>query len=331
MSDTPWRSEHPSPPSDDGQGDWHHLHHLMPVYGQPKQNIRRHFVLFILTMLTTLVAGAIQSVGPDLLIQHPALIVRGIPFAFAILSILTAHEMGHYVMSRRHGVITSLPYFIPSPFFIFDLNPGTFGAVIVTRSPYPNRRALMDIGAAGPIAGFLVAVPITAIGVSLSRVMQVAAMRGGYVSLGEPLILTMLTHLIKGPIPAGYDVFIHPVAFAGWFGFLVTMMNLIPIGQLDGGHILYALLGGSPLSHRIRLIMVLACFGVLAYLGLSYKGWYVWGGLIIIMGMIFGLRHPPPMDDETPLDFKRKIIGLVTLIILGLSFIPVPFKIMGIP
>lgn len=319
MSDSSWRPV----PHGNGRGRWMDA---TPIYAPPKQKLRRHLVLFIATVLTTLVAGALQSVGVERLIKNPALLVTGIPFSLSILAILTAHEMGHYVMSRRHGVITSLPYFIPSPLFILDLNPGTFGAVIVTRSPYPSRRALMDIGAAGPIAGFLIAVPITAIGVSLSRVMPVGTMRSAYVSLGEPLILKLLTYLIKGPLPEGYDVFIHPVAFAGWFGFLVTMMNLIPVGQLDGGHILYAFVGGSPVSQRVRLGFAIACLAILAYLGLSYTGWYVWGALIIVLGMT--LRHPPPLDDVTPLDFRRKLLGLTALLILILSFIPVPFKIM---
>lgn len=315
-----------SPASDDGSNDWSADTPVAPPY---RSKLRVHIILFLLTLLTTLMAGAMSPLGYDLtaiiyLIANPVLFLHGAPYALSLLAILTAHEMGHYVLSRRHGVVTSLPYFLPSP-----ISFGTFGAVIVTRSLYPNRRALMDIGAAGPIAGFLVALPITAIGISMSTVQALPTDGTPYVGMGDPLILKLLTYLIIGPLPEGHDVFVHPVAFAGWFGFLVTMLNLIPVSQLDGGHILYALSGRSPSSQRLQLGMTIASFAVMGYLGMSFLGWYVWAGLLFIMSISFRFRHPPSLDDTTPLDLKRKIIGLIAIVILVVTFIPVPFTLPG--
>ena len=309
------------PAPDDRSHDWPAGTHVAPPY-RPK--LRVHIILFLLTLLTTLVAGAVnpfQNFNERVfiyIVTHPSLLLTGMPYALSLLAILLAHEMGHYILSRRHGVITSLPYFLPVPVAF-----GTFGAVIVTRSPYPNRRALMDIGAAGPIAGFLVALPLIAIGISMSTVQTFSD--GTPIWLGEPLIMKLLIYLIIGPLPEGHDVVLHPVAFAGWFGCLVTMLNLLPISQLDGGHILYALSGRSPSSKRLQLGMTITSFAVMGYLGMSYLGWYVWAGLLFIMSMIFRFRHPPSLDDTTPLDPRRKIIGLIAIVILIVTFIPVPF------
>lgn len=291
----------------------------------PTSSLRTHIILFACTVLTTLCAGVMGPLNynitwvPDL-VMRPSLLLEGIPFAVSLLSILMAHEMGHYVLSRYHGVRASLPYFLPSPVAF-----GTFGAVIVTRSLYPNRKALMDIGAAGPIAGFIVALPVTLIGLSLSTVQKLADVGTGYVTMGEPLILKALTWVVLGPLPEGYDVFVHPVAFAGWFGFLITMMNLMPVSQLDGGHILYAVIGTSHRARRLQLGLTVATFAVMGVLGMYFTGWYVWAGLLLLMGLRFKFRHPPSLDDYTPLDARRKYIGIIAVLIMIVSFIPVPF------
>lgn len=319
MNGIPSQPNLPSAPQDDDRFDYQAL--TQP--GRPVRT-RRFVILFLCTVLTTLTAGAVSPLNNTpfalyYLVTHPVLLLEGIPYAFSLLAILMAHEMGHYVMSRYHGVATSLPYFLPAPLFF-----GTFGAVIVSRSPYPNRRAIMDIGAAGPIAGFLVALPITAIGISLSTVVDMSTVETTYVTMGEPLVLQALTYLILGPLPEGFDVMIHPMAFAGWFGFLITMLNLMPISQLDGGHILYAFLGRSPGAQRLQRAIMAGCFIVMVYLGMRFMGWYVWTGLLMIMSILFRFRHPPSMDDITPLDPKRRIIGVIAVIILIVTFIPVP-------
>ena len=317
MSNPQWRSE--LTPGDNNPNGWQN-----EVEARSTSPLRTHILLFVATIITTLAAGVFGPLNYDItmipyLLEQPSLFLNGVPFAFSLLAILTAHEMGHYVFSRYHGVKASLPYFLPSPVAF-----GTFGAVIVTRSLYPNRKALMDIGAAGPIAGFIVALPITAIGVSLSTVQKLADVETGYVTMGDPLILQGLSYLVLGPLPEGHDIFVHPMAFAGWFGFLVTMLNLIPISQLDGGHILYAMVGRSESAKRMQLGITIVCFAVMSYLGMYFTGWYVWCGLLLLMSYRFRFRHPPSLDDDTPLDTKRKVIGLITLIIMIVSFIPVP-------
>ena len=267
-----------------------------------------NLVLFCLTFLTTLLAGALQEgVNP---LTHPGQIPRGLPFALALMAILLAHELGHYLVARWHGMDVTLPYFIPAPSFI-----GTFGAFIKMRSPARDRRMLLDIGAAGPLVGVVVSVPLVALGLSLSEVKQIEGQAGA--SLGDSILLWGISRLVVGPLPPGYDVVIHPVGFAGWIGLLVTSLNLLPVGQLDGGHVVYALLG-----ERQNRISKLAFIGLL-FLGiLGWEGWLVWGILLLIMG----LRHPPPVEWWVPLDRKRKAVGWATMGVFVLTFIPVPFS-----
>ncbi|MFQ5585402.1 MAG: site-2 protease family protein, partial [Thermodesulfobacteriota bacterium] len=193
--------------------------------------------LFAATVVTTLASGALQQ-GLDIF-HNPSTILQGYPFSIAIIAILGTHELGHFFASKRHRVVTTVPYFIPGP----PLPPmvGTFGAVIRIKSPIVHRTALIDIGAAGPIAGFIVSIAVTVWGLALSPVLP-APSGEGHIIFGSSLIFHALSFLVLGPIPAGYDIFLHPVAFAGWIGFFITCMNLLPIGQLDGGHVLYALL-----------------------------------------------------------------------------------------
>lgn len=272
--------------------------------------------LFFLTVFTTLWAGAYQTnTNPfkgalAFLMDDPAVLWKGIPFAATLLGILVTHELGHYVLSRIHGVPTTLPLFIPGPpHFI-----GTFGAIIRMRSPILNRKALFDVGVAGPIAGFVVAVAALVVGLRMSRVVEADAAFG--MRLGEPLLLQLISWLVIGPVPDGYDVVLHPVAFAAWFGLFVTSLNLIPIGQLDGGHVAYALWG------RRQRTMALAVVPILIVLGLAgWPGWILWAS----MASLLGLGHPPVCDPEAVLGRTRVCIGWFALAIFVLTFSPVPF------
>lgn len=266
-----------------------------------------NIILFVLTFLSTLTVGALYE-GVNLM-KEPLQIYKGLPFSVTLLAILLAHELSHYLSSRKHRVDATLPYFIPAP-TIF----GTFGAFIKMKSPIATRNALMDIGASGPIAGFVLSVFASVIGLFFSKVAPVNNVSGGFI-FGDSLLFAGLSRLIVGPMPANYDVVLNPIAFAGWIGFFVTSLNLIPVGQLDGGHIAYALLG----ERHTNLSKVL--IGVLVLLGFfGWEGWMVWAVLLIILGF----RHPPIMYPTIPLDPKRKLIGWAALVIFVLTFIPVP-------
>jgi membrane-associated protease RseP (regulator of RpoE activity) len=272
-------------------------------------SIRIPAILFFATILTTLAAGAIQQGFNPFL--NPRALLRGIPFSFTLMAILLTHEMGHYLASRRHRVRASLPYFIPSPTFI-----GTFGAFIKIRSPIYSKAALLDIGAAGPLAGFVVAVAAIAIGLSKSTFTD-SPPESMSLQLGAPLIFSFFERIILGPLPDGTNIILHPVAFAGWIGLFVTSLNLIPIGQLDGGHILYAILGRHARSVGLVMIGVLIAFGLT-----GWKGWLLWA----VLPLLFGLGHPPVLDAHVSLDSHRRRIGWLTLVVFVLTFIPVPFS-----
>lgn len=269
-----------------------------------------NLVLFLLTFVSTLAVGAIHA-GVDL-IEKPQDIVRGLPFSLALLSILLVHEFAHYITSRRHGIEASLPYFIPvpPPLSLF----GTLGAFIKMRSSITTKNALMDIGASGPIAGFLVSIAAVVIGLHYSEIHALPRQTGEMIVLGDSLLFIALTKIVIGSIPDTYGVYLHPVAFAGWIGFFVTSLNLIPVGQLDGGHIAYAILGEK---HRwLSKVMI----GLLVLLGYFFQGWLVWAALLIFLGS----KHPPIFFPEVPLDPRRKAIGFLALLIFILTFIPVP-------
>lgn len=274
-------------------------------------------ILFLLTVFTTLWAGAYQTYngsarGPlNFLMTSPEMLWKGIPFASALLFILTTHELGHYVLSKIHRVPASLPLFIPGPpYFI-----GTFGAIIRMRGPILSRRALFDIGVAGPLAGFVVAVVVLIIGLSLSTVVDRTATIG--LQLGEPLLLQFLSWVVIGPLPPEADVVLHPIGFAAWFGLFVTSLNLLPIGQLDGGHVAYALWG------RRQRIMALVFVPILLVLGfVGWPGWLLWA----FMAGIWGLGHPPVMDPYVPLGRNRTIVGWIAFAVFVLTFVPVPFS-----
>ena len=255
------------------------------------------------------------------------LYVWGGTFSGPFLAILLAHELGHYVAARLHGVPVSPPWFIPGP-PLFPL-PGTFGAFIRLRAPVEDRDALLDIGAAGPLAGFVVAVPVLLIGLSLSKVGPIS---GPSVYEGNSLLYLLAKWLVHGPIPAGHDVFCHPMAMAGWWGFLVTSLNLFPVSQLDGGHVAYALLGpravrlgravfGGLLGLAIGLFLFKGA-GSEAFMSRGAGAWVVWIAVIAFIG----IEHPPMGDPAARLSRARRWIAWLCLLLFALTFTPVPLS-----
>ena len=325
--------QNPPPiPLDDRLAELRARPDIVWVLRPPRHRYWLHTLLLLLTLLTTLMAGArlqynfdhnqpaYSSQGytdyfPQLwALEHPSRLLLGIPFSATLLLILLAHEMGHYVYCVRHRVFATLPFFLPSPLMI-----GTFGAVIRIRSPIPSRKALFDIGIAGPIAGFLLAVPALAWGMTLSRVAP-EIVAASDVQFGHSLIFYLLRGLGPQSAAPWSDLSLHPVAVAAWVGMLATTLNLLPGGQLDGGHIVYALF---PRAHRwISRVTVLA----LAAFGLRFwPGWLMWSVVVLVTGT----RHPevPPEPD---LDAPRKLLAVVGLIIFLLTFMPSPIPGHGI-
>jgi membrane-associated protease RseP (regulator of RpoE activity) len=284
----------------------------------PARGTRLPVVLFLATILTTLGAGSMMA-GADPF-RDPLALLEGVPFSASLLLILGAHEFSHYVTSRRHGVRASLPMFIPAPTLA-----GTFGAVIRIESRIPDRRSLLEIGVAGPLAGFLVAVPIAVAGLRLSRVVahSGAAVGGGSgdlgIGLGSSLIFSLLERVVLGPLPQNASLVLHPVAFAAWIGFFVTAINLLPVGQLDGGHVLHALAGRRQEGISRAVILVLAPLGFL------WWGWFLWGGMLLLMG----LHHPPVLAEDSPLGRREAVLGLIAAALLALTLAPAPFSMEG--
>jgi membrane-associated protease RseP (regulator of RpoE activity) len=284
--------------------------------GNPLVNL----LLFVMTVFTTLAAGASLS-GENLVatllawspLEAMRAAVAGAPFAIALLGILGVHEFGHYAAARWHGVAATLPYFIPMPFN----GLGTMGAFIAVKSPMQDRRVLFDIGLAGPLAGFVVALPMLVVGLLLSNT-HVPYFSGGLTLrlLGNSILVQGMIDFLKD-IPAGRTLMLHPVFYAAWWGLLITGINLLPVGQLDGGHVAYALFG-----RRAHLLAQLTFVGLLlaGYL-LSYS-WFVWAFLI----MLGGLRHPAPMNDITGIGPVRGVIGLMAVVLFVLIITPVPLR-----
>ncbi|MBI5049854.1 MAG: site-2 protease family protein [Nitrospirae bacterium] len=275
----------------------------------PHRLTRLHVLLFILTSMTTLLAGAMME--GVIFWKNPEKIYLGLPFSVSIMTILLTHELSHYFMSRRHNVSVTLPYFIPAPSMI-----GTFGAIIKMKPPIFDRRSLIDIGSAGPLGGFVMAVIASVIGLYYSETIQITTLKGG-VSLGDSILFSLLAKIIFNLDPENYDILLHPIAFAGWIGLFITSINLLPVGQLDGGHIAYALFGEKQVWIA-RFIIIL-----LFILGLTYwEGWIMWALLLLIIGH----KHPPVVYPEIQLDRKRRLTGILSFLIFIVTFIPVPFK-----
>lgn len=314
---------------------------LNPKTPKPWLNV----ILFALTLFSVALAGAsFEYSGPPTasFMQMMAELLRnitsGLPFALSLLGILLAHEFGHYLVGRRHKTMVTLPYFIPIP-FLFSLF-GTMGAVIQLKEPPKNRRTLLDIGLAGPISGLIVAIPIVLYGLSISKVQPIVGgqnfmlegnsilyLAAKYLVFGRllpepvsygglsPILFWLRFFFTGGPIPVGgLDVTIHPIAWAGWAGMMVTAFNLIPAGQLDGGHVLYSLLGRKMQSF-LPFILV----------GLVLLGWF-WNGWWLLAFLIFmlGRYHAEPLDQITTLDTPRKWLAALGILIFILTFIPVP-------
>lgn len=237
----------------------------------------------------------------------------GLAFSLALMTTLLAHELGHYLQARRYGVLASLPFFIPMP-----LSPiGTMGAVIAMQPGSGNRRTLFDIAVTGPLAGLVPALLFSIVGLHWSRIVATGDVQFG-MKLGEPLLLKLLAFLTVGPLSADQDIALHPVAFAGWVGIFITALNLIPIGQLDGGHILYALLLRK--AHLIaQLLLVAAAVAIVVW---GYWGW----SLMIFLLMLMGPVHPPTANDGVPLGTARTVLGWICLLFVPLGFTPVPFS-----
>jgi membrane-associated protease RseP (regulator of RpoE activity) len=295
--------------------------------------------LFLATVATTLAAGARETGlhGPEGL---GTVVVAGLPFASALIGILFCHEMGHYLLARAYGVDSSLPFFIPVPVG----NVGTFGAVIRIRSTIPTRTAVLDIGSAGPFAGFVVALPLLAWGIAHSEVRPIgyawtASSTGmsalawvtarvttgewpvgaGAPFFGDSLITWAMQRLVLGKLPPGTDVFLHPVASAAWFGMLVTALNLFPIGQLDGGHVTYALLGRR-FARRLSRLVSWALLGCALFVSWTWLPWWALTRLLV------GFGHPPAMYDA-PVSPGRRVLAVLALALFAGTFIPVPFAV----
>jgi len=328
-------SELPGPPA-----GWPRVE-LLPPAGEPLRTERDRpryalaLLLFALTVLSTITLSplmyllsrtdVVTDLAPDLLVwasprvvsavwHDPKLLWIGLSFSFAAMSILLAHELGHYIACRRYGLPSTLPYFLPVP-----LNFGTFGAFIKIKAPIRTKRELFDIGVAGPLAGFIVLIPFLLYGVAFSQLVTLVHAPPGpgpvstILTPGRCLAIVLAARLFHGPLHGQY-LNLHPMALGAWLGLLATSINLLPLGQLDGGHILYAATGR--LQRRLAWPLWLG----LALLGFFWFGWVLWAVIVLVIG----LRHPPVWDEREPLDMKRRAIALLALVIFALSFIPVP-------
>ena len=318
--------------------------YLAPKQPDPKQDkVSTNIILFVLTVFSVMLAG-VQIEGPlpeDAMAQMILLaknIFSGWPFALSLLGILLAHELGHYFMSRYHKTPATLPYFIPFPFSPL----GTMGAAILMRGTPKNKRVLFDIGVAGPIAGLVVAIPVLLYGLSLSTLGTIEPNPNGFLE-GNSLIYLLAKFVVFGqllpapiepqgilywlqyfftgrPVPfGGLDVFIHPVAFAGWAGILVTALNLIPAGTLDGGHVIYSLFGDKAKKAFPYIV------GLLVLLGFFWSGWWLWAALLFWLGRV----NAQPMDQITELDPTRRLIAYSMIVVFILVLTPVPFMLLA--
>ncbi len=266
--------------------------------------------LFAATFLTTTFAGAIQQdVNP---LKQPLGMIQGLPFSITLMGILIVHEMSHYLASRVHKVPSTLPFFIPAPSII-----GTFGAVIRMKGAIWDRRALLDIGASGPIGGFLIALPALTFGLTLSKIVPGGGGEAGLI-LGDSLLMVILERLVLSDLPMDADIILHPIAFAGWIGMFVTSLNLLPVGQLDGGHIAKALY-----PDHFDVIARIVHFWLIIMGIFFWEGWLIWALLLFFIGV----RHPPVLLPHISLDNRRRKIGYYALAIFILTFVPAPFKI----
>jgi membrane-associated protease RseP (regulator of RpoE activity) len=285
-------------------------------------------LLFVLTFLSTTYAGIFYVIGEDVgflrllleIIRRPGLLLRGLPFSYTLIAILLAHELGHYLACRYYGIRCTPPYFLPFPISF----AGTLGAFIRIKSHFPSRRALFDVGIAGPLAGFVFAFPALVIGIAKSELRPHSVLHGSLV-FGEPLLFRWVGKLVVGYSPELHDMIANPIAMAAWFGLLVTSLNLLPIWQLDGGHISYALLGRD----RQKVVSIAAAIMLIltSFAGWPIPSYLVFALLVLFIGMRSRFYHPPTWDDRQELGAAREILGFVAFVILIVCFTPVPIYI----
>ncbi len=281
-----------------------------------------HVTLFVLTFISTTMVGGLVWGGlpPEMaqlglfgLLTDPRVYAAGLKFSIPLLTILWCHELGHYVAARRHGLTATPPFFIPFPVPLVGI--GTLGAVIRIKDPIRDKRQLLDVGAAGPIAGFVALVPFLAYGIAASEAGE-ATIDGGYLEFGEPLIYRLLETLIRPGLGDDVTLWLHPTGVAAWFGILVTLLNLLPFAQLDGGHVGYAIFG------RWHRLMAWPLLGALAGLGFVWPGWWLW----VVIALILRPQHPRIWDEGRPLDPRRQVIGWITIAIFVLCFVAEPIR-----
>lgn len=311
--------------------------HVMPGIAQKAHpKIWINIVLFVATVISTLFVGSLYGDVPSNVnsawdLFRPANLLAGWPFALTLLGILSAHEFGHYFAARYHRVAVTLPYFIPMP-----LGFGTLGAFIQLREPVPDRRKLFDIGVAGPLAGLIVALPLLFIGLSTSPVEIIAPSPGAMLEGNSVLYYYAKVAVFGQALPnaiTGEDVLMNRVTFAAWIGLLVTALNLLPVGQLDGGHIVYALFGDKARYINVAAMLVMAGFALAGLeplqrlfpplVTVGYTGWFFWLALILFL---IGPYHPPALDDVSRLDRRRRLVGYLAIILFILIFVPVPMR-----
>jgi membrane-associated protease RseP (regulator of RpoE activity) len=319
----PGRFPEPLPASASDPGDLAPPALVWEPHPKFQDRVWLHTLLLVLTIGSTTLVGINWYLGfvsdfeplQRVPLALPGLLLRGLWYSATILAILGCHELGHYFACRYYDVDASLPFFIPFPLAI----TGTFGAFIKIKEPIPTKRMLFDIGIAGPIAGFVVAVPALFIGIALSHVVRVPPNFVGF-ELGEPLLFKLATKLLWGTIQDGYSLNMHPMAFAAWFGLLATALNLFPIAQLDGGHISYAVLGRR--STGVTIVTLLMAVG----LAFFYSSWAVWTGVLVIMIVMFGPHHPRVFDEDEPLDRTRLYLALFAVLMFVVCFTPAPIE-----
>jgi membrane-associated protease RseP (regulator of RpoE activity) len=304
---------------------------IFPVAAEYRQRYLLNVLLFLLTVGTTLLTGTYMMLNheatkalPDPLqfltqvLNHPSMLHKGIAYAGTIMLILLAHEMGHYLACQYYGIQATLPFFIPAPIAI----TGTFGAFIRIRSQFPNRRALFDVGLAGPIAGFIFLIPFLYFGLKWSPQVPFKEVSDNMSYFGEPLIFKIFGHfLLKDDLVT----ILHPTGFAVWFACLATSLNLLPIAQLDGGHVSYAVFGKK--AYVITWIFFCAIIGLAIYgftkSWVSGAQWLFYTAMLLVLKFIAGFRHPPTLDDSQPIGLARKIWAVIALIVFVLTFMPV--------
>jgi len=282
--------------------------------------------LFLATLLSTTFAGLFYVYGDVGFVRialavavHPMILLQGTPFSITLVAILLAHEMGHYLACRHYGIRCTPPFFIPLPISY----AGTFGAFIRIKSHFQNRRALFDVGVAGPLAGFAFVIPALVVGIGFSSLIPKGSISGAW-AFGEPLLFRWIGKAVLGYSPETQDMLAHPIAMAAWFGMLATSLNLLPIWQLDGGHITYAILGRER-QKRVSVIAAIALM-LISFIGWPIPSYLLFACLLFFIGMRSRFYHPPTMFEDERIGAVRLILGIVALLILIVSFTPVPIS-----